>query len=377
MIRVDNLVKQFGDVRAVDGLSFELFQGEILGFLGPNGAGKTTTMRILTCYFPPTAGKATVAGFDVVNEPDEVRRVIGYMPEGVPLYREMSVVDFLDFIAHSKGYSRRERKPFVQNAIEETNLGDVRNRLLGHLSKGYRQRVGLAQAILGDPKVLILDEPTSGLDPRQIADMRQLIKSMAGRRTVILSTHILPEVQVTCSRVIIINRGKIAASGTPEKLTTRVQTRFQAVAAIIGPEAEVIKALSDIDGVKEVKASDGGERNGGEVRGLTGKAREYTITSGIETPDIRPAVVQTVVKNNWSLVELRELGLSLEDVFLRVVAGESSIDGLEGVAKSSTAPGAAPGDTAATPAASTETKPTETSDAAAVGETADRKGEAE
>jgi len=322
MIRVDNLIKQFGDVRAVDGLSFELFQGEILGFLGPNGAGKTTTMRILTCFFPPTGGKATVAGFDVMTEPDEVRRVIGYMPEGVPLYKDMTVTDFLDFVAHAKGFGSRQRKSFIQSAMEETNLVDVRNRLLGQLSKGYRQRVGLAQAVIGDPKVLILDEPTSGLDPRQIADMRALIKGMAGRRTVILSTHILPEVQMTCSRVIIINKGRIAASGTPEKLTTRVQTLFQAVASIIGPEEAVVKALKDIPGVREVKIADGGERNGGDVRGIEGKAREYTVTSGIETPDVRPALVKTVVQNDWTLVELRELGLSLEDVFLRVVAGD-------------------------------------------------------
>lgn len=324
MIRVDNLVKQFGDLRAVDGLSFELFPGEILGFLGPNGAGKTTTMRILTCYFPPTSGTANVAGFDVVKEPDEVRRVIGYMPEGVPLYREMTVTDFLDFACHAKGYGRRQRKGFIASAIEETNLGDVRHRLLGQLSKGYRQRVGLAQAIIGDPKVLILDEPTSGLDPRQIADMRTLIKGMAGRRTVILSTHILPEVQMTCSRVIIINKGRIAASGTPEKLTTRVQTLFTTIASIIGPEEAVVKSLKALPGVREVKLSEGGERNGGEVRGIAGKARDYTIISGIESPDVRPAIVQEAVKSNWTLVELREMGLSLEDVFLRVVAGDAS-----------------------------------------------------
>ncbi len=325
MIRVDNLIKQFGDVRAVDGLSFELFQGEILGFLGPNGAGKTTTMRILTCYFPPTAGKATVAGFDVLNEPDEVRRVIGYMPEGVPLYRDMTVTDILDFVAHSKGFGRRDRKNFVANAIEETNLGEVRHRMVGQLSKGFRQRVGLAQAIIGNPKVLILDEPTSGLDPRQIADMRELIKRMAGERTVILSTHILPEVQMTCSRVIIINRGKIAASGTPEKLTTRVQNRFQAVACIIGPQEAVVRSLRALPGVRDVHVGPGGE-----VRGVSGRAAEYTITSGIEVPDVRPAIVQASVQNNWTLVELRELGMSLEDVFLKIVAGEAGSEAAGG-----------------------------------------------
>ncbi len=331
MIRVENLIKQFGDVRAVDGLSFELFQGEILGFLGPNGAGKTTTMRILTCYFPPTSGQATVAGFDVLNEPDEVRRVIGYMPEGVPLYNEMTVTDFLDFVAHSKGFGRRDRKKFIAGAIEETNLGDVRNRMVGQLSKGFRQRVGLAQAIIGDPKVLILDEPTSGLDPRQIADMRQLIKRMAGQRTVILSTHILPEVQMTCSRVIIINRGRIAASGTPEKLTTRVQNRFQTIASIIGPSEAIMKSLRAMPGVHDVQVMPGSD-----VRGMTGRADEYTITSGIEAPDVRPAIVQASVQNKWSLVELRELGMSLEDVFLKVVAGETGADAVVPAEKAAT-----------------------------------------
>lgn len=324
MIRVENLIKQFGDVRAVDGLSFELFPGEILGFLGPNGAGKTTTMRVLTCYFPPTSGSANVAGFDVLNEPNEVRRVIGYMPEGVPLYRDMTVVDYLDFVAHAKGYGRRARAGFVASAVEETNLGEVRNRLVGQLSKGFRQRVGLAQAIIGDPKVLILDEPTSGLDPRQIADMRDLIKRMAGNRTVILSTHILPEVQMTCSRVIIINRGKIAASGTPEKLTTRVQNRFQTAAGIIGPEADVIRVLKSLPGVQDVAAVDGAGRSSGEIRGIPGKAREYIVSCGIEAPDVRPALAEAVVSNHWTLVELREIGLSLEEVFLRVVAGEGA-----------------------------------------------------
>lgn len=344
MIRVDNLVKQFGDVRAVDGLSFELFPGEILGFLGPNGAGKTTTMRVLTCFFPPTSGSANVAGFDVLNEPDEVRRVIGYMPEGVPLYKEMPVTDYLDFIAHAKGYGRSDRKKYVASAIEETNLGEVRNRIVGQLSKGFRQRVGLAQAIIGDPKVLILDEPTSGLDPRQIADMRALIKRMAGERTVILSTHILPEVQMTCSRVIIINKGKIAASGTPEKLTSRIQNRFTTVASIVGPEDSVVKALKDLSGVLEVTPSSADEKNLAEVRGVTGRARDYTITSGIESPDVRPAIVSCVVKNNWPMVELREIGISLEDVFLQVVAGEpidvpmSSMPGKVATVKAKPAP---------------------------------------
>jgi len=324
MIRVDGLTKYFGDVHAVDGLTFEMFEGEILGFLGPNGAGKTTTMRILTCFFPPTSGKANVAGFDVMTEPDEVRRIIGYMPEGVPLYKEMPVTDFLDFVAHSKGYRRAERRRYVDMAIEETNLGNVRNRLVGQLSKGYRQRVGLAQAILGEPKVLILDEPTSGLDPRQIADMRALIKRMAGRRTVILSTHILPEVQMTCSRVIIINKGKIAASGTPEKLTTRMQNKMRYDVRVIGPPAEVSDALKKISGVTEVTLHEPRDSDEGLVRGIPGVSHEFQIVSRLDAPDARPSIAKMIIEKAWTLVELKQVGLSLEEIFLRIVAGDQS-----------------------------------------------------
>jgi ABC-2 type transport system ATP-binding protein len=315
MIRVENLTKEFGDVRAIDRLSFEVFEGEILGFLGPNGAGKTTTMRILTCFFPPTSGRATVAGFDVVSDPDEVRRVIGYMPEGVPLYREMKVLDALDFVAHAKGFGRAERRRVVDGALGETGLGDVRNRIIGHLSKGYRQRVGLAQAILGDPKVLILDEPTVGLDPRQITEIRNLIHSMAGRRTVILSTHILPEVQITCSRVVIINRGRIAASGTPEKLTTDMQGDMQTRARILGPIDSVMAALEDIAGVLSV------QRVGAPPPDVP---QEYSVVArrGAESP--HSAIARQVVQNGWQLLELHQVGMTLEDIFLKVIAGEAA-----------------------------------------------------
>lgn len=322
MIRVENLVKHFAEVQAVNGLSFDLYEGEILGFLGPNGAGKTTTMRILTCFFPPTSGSATVAGFDVLTEPDEVRRVIGYMPEGVPMYKDMTVRDFLDFVGHAKGIAKKNRKSFVESAIEETNLGNVQNRLVGQLSKGFKQRVGLAQAIIGDPKVLILDEPTSGLDPQQIADMRALIKGMAGRRTVVLSTHILPEVQMTCNRVIIINKGSIAASGTPEKLTSSIQNRFQYEVAAIGPQAQIEKALASINGVTEVC---GVPSVGESIRGIAGDVNKFVVSCGIETPDIRPAIALEINKNNWQLIELTGIGVSLEDIFLKVIAGDADV----------------------------------------------------
>lgn len=327
MIKVENLTKEFGDIRAVDGLSFELYEGEILGFLGPNGAGKTTTMRVLTCFFPPTSGTATVAGFDVVREPDEVRRIIGYMPEGVPLYREMPVHEFLEFIAHAKNYPRWQRRKLVDAAIEETGLGNVRKRQIGHLSKGYRQRVGLAQAILGEPKVLILDEPTAGLDPKQIADVRALIRSMARRRTVIISTHILPEVQMTCSRVLIINKGKIAASGTPEKLTTRMQNRFECVARLIGPLAQIKAAVEKLPGVTKVESHPLAPTPDAQVRGWEGEPVELSVTSGIEAPDVRPALARLAAERKWPLIELRQVGLTLEDIFLRVVAGEAGLPG--------------------------------------------------
>lgn len=338
MIKVEKLTKEFGDIRAVDNLSFELFEGEVLGFLGPNGAGKTTTMRVLTGFFPPTSGTATVAGFDVVQEPDEVRRIIGYMPEGVPLYKEMPVEEFLEFIAHAKNYPRRERKRLVEAAMEETALGHVRRRQIGHLSKGYRQRVGLAQAILGEPKVLILDEPTAGLDPRQIAEVRSLIRSMARRRTVILSTHILPEVQMTCSRVLIINEGKIAASGTPEKLTSRMQNRFECLARVIGPVAEVAEALEKLPGVTRVQHHPLSPSPDAAVRGWQGEPEEYSVVSGIDAPDVRPALARMVAEKGWSLVELRQVGLTLEEIFLRVVAGESGdTTGSSGITREGTA----------------------------------------
>jgi ABC-2 type transport system ATP-binding protein len=325
MICVENLTKEYGDVRAIDRLSFEVFEGEVLGFLGPNGAGKTTTMRILTCFFPPTSGRATVAGFDVVEEPDEVRRVIGYLPEGVPLYREMTVTSALDFIAHAKGFNPDARRRYVDAAIEETGLGAVRGRMIGHLSKGFRQRVGLAQAILGEPKVLILDEPTAGLDPRQITEVRALIRNMAGRRTVILSTHILPEVQVTCSRVAIINEGRIAASGTPEKLTTQIQTEQQSVACIAGPRALVVEALHTLPGVRSVDwrlIEESGAKPG---RVPTPEMNEYAILSARDMDDVNPAVAELAAARGWKLLELRHEGMTLEQIFLKVVAGETSV----------------------------------------------------
>ena len=239
MIEVENLTKRYGRHTAVDGISFRVNKGEILGFLGPNGAGKTTTMRILTCYLPATEGTARVAGFDVFEQPLEVKRRVGYIPETPPLYPDMDVDTFLDFCAKIKGVPKGERKARIDDAVGKCRVGDVRRTLIGRLSKGYRQRVGLAQAILANPEVLILDEPTAGLDPKQIIETRELIKGLGGDHTIILSTHILPEVSMTCGRVVIINKGKVVAEDTPDNLmhrlqgaaTLRVEVRGDAAAA--------------------------------------------------------------------------------------------------------------------------------------------------
>lgn len=318
MIRVRNLTKEFGEIRAIDGLSFEVAEGEILGFLGPNGAGKTTTMRVLTCVFPPTAGQATVGGFDVVEDPHAVRRVIGYLPEGVPLYREMTVESALDFVAHAKGIPRAQRPASIAAAIEETNLGEVRRRLIGHLSKGFRQRVGLAQALIGDPKVLILDEPTVGLDPKQIAEVRNLIRGMAGRRTVILSTHILPEVQMTCSRVLIINRGRIAASGTTEKLTTQMRTDSRLELVIAGPPGAVSSALKAVPGTFDL------DHTGDPHDESRERIETYRLSARTVAAVVSPIVAETIVRNGWRLLEMRSIGMTLEDLFLEIVAGETA-----------------------------------------------------
>lgn len=324
MVRVENVSKYFGDIKAVDGLSFEVVEGEVLGFLGPNGAGKTTAMRILTCYFPPTSGRVTVGGFDVVRDSYEVRRIIGYMPEHVPLYKDMSVEDALDFVAHAKGFGRGSRRKLIDAAIDETGLGDVRKRLIGHLSKGYRQRVGLAQALIGDPKVLILDEPTVGLDPRQITEVRNLIKGMRGRRTVILSTHILPEVQMTCSRVVIINQGKIAASGTPEKLTTQMRTGGQLVVKAVAPASKLGELLKGIQGVARVRSR---KAESIEMSGASDerhRVAELEVETSSVSPEINALIAESVVRRGWQLLELYQVGMTLEEIFLRVIAGEAA-----------------------------------------------------
>ncbi len=310
MIEVQGLTKIYGNKAAVDNLTFSVEQGEVVGFLGPNGAGKTTTMRVLSCFMPPTSGSAKVAGYDIHADSIEVRRRIGYLPEHVPLYTELTVTQYLNFVAEAKAVPRVQRRQKVGELIERCLLHDVRGRIINTLSKGYRQRVGLAQALLGDPPVLILDEPTIGLDPKQIIEIRNLIRQMQGERTVLLSTHILPEVSVVCQRVIIINEGRIVAVDTPENLTRRLQRSTQVLLQVEGPPDQVTGRLREMAGILRVEMKDGG--------GVHGR---YVVETEKDC-DLRRELAHVVCSSGWGLLELRPVDMSLEDVFIRLVTEE-------------------------------------------------------
>jgi len=312
MIEVEHLSKSYGSITAIDDVSFVVEKGEILGFLGPNGAGKTTTMRILTCFMPPTRGTARVSGYDIFNDSLQVRRRIGYVPENAPLYTDMPVASYLNFVGEIKGVSRRERLRQMAQIMDDVGIRDVQHRYIGKLSKGYRQRVALAQALMGNPEVLVLDEPTIGLDPRQIIEIRQLIKRLAGQKTVILSTHILPEVSMTCQRVVIINRGRVVAVDTPENLTTKLQKSSQVLLRVEGPAGEILRALGAVPGVQTVKQDGGGP--GGVVTCVVESRKDL---------DVRKELAATVFKHSWGLLELRPMDLTLEEVFVRLVTQET------------------------------------------------------
>jgi gliding motility-associated transport system ATP-binding protein len=306
MIEVQELTKRYGPTVAVSGVSFEVQKGEILGFLGPNGAGKTTTMRVITGYLPPTTGKVRVAGYDVVEEPLEAKRRTGYLPESPPVYPDMTVVEYLGFVARIKGVARREIGKRIHEVSEKVAIKDVQDRQIGKLSKGYRQRVGLAQALLHNPDVLILDEPTAGLDPKQIIETRELIKGLAGQHTVVLSTHILPEVSKTCQRVVVINVGKIVAVGTPDELTRRLQGYETVLVTAEGPAGEIKEKLQSVSGVKIV-----------EPRGSSDGAVTLEVQSE-KGKDVRAELARAVVESRWRLLELKTSGLSLEEIFLKL-----------------------------------------------------------
>ena len=310
MIEVQHLTKRYGRVTAVDDVSFRVERGEILGFLGPNGAGKTTTMRILTGYMPATDGKAIVAGFDVFDQPIEAKRRTGYLPETPPLYPDMSVIEYLAFVAKIKGVPTGERTTRIKRVMERTRIADMANRQCAKLSKGYRQRVGLAQAIIHNPDVLILDEPTAGLDPKQIIETRELIKELAGDHTIILSTHILPEVSQTCQRVVIINKGRVVAVDTPDNLTARLRGSETLYVQVDAGDSNAAHVLTGVAGVTRVAESD--RRNGlvgFEVESETGR-------------DVRRDLARAVVTSGWGLLELRPMRMSLEEIFLSLTTDE-------------------------------------------------------
>jgi ABC-2 type transport system ATP-binding protein len=318
MIKVDGLTKRYGRKVAVDNISFTVEKGQIVGFLGPNGAGKTTTMRVLTCFLPPTAGTAELAGYNVLEQPFEVKKRIGYLPETPPLYPEMEVSEYLTFVGRLKGVPKGDLSRRVDEVEGMCAIGDVRKQLISRLSKGYRQRVGLAQAIIHNPDVLILDEPTAGLDPKQIMDTRQLIKDLAGAgaHTIILSTHILPEVEQTCERVVIISKGRLVATDTVENLTQRLRGS-EAVAVEIEARdgaldsAAAQRRLEQVAGVSRVVLRE--TRNG----------RCLFEVESLEKQHIRPELARSVVEAGWNLNELRPMAVSLEEIFLQLTSTEA------------------------------------------------------
>lgn len=312
MIEVKDLTKAYGNKHAVDGISFTVNEGEILGFLGPNGAGKSTTMNILTGYISSTSGTAKVAGFDILENPIEAKKHIGYLPEHPPLYLDMTVEAYLEFCYHLKK-AKQPMKAHLDDICERVKISDVRKRIIKNLSKGYRQRVGLAQALIGNPEVLILDEPTVGLDPKQIIEIRNLIKTLGKRHTVILSSHILPEVQAVCDRVIVINKGKIVADDTEENLSHSLSKDFRYIARIEGPEDEVLKILNGISGLKEVQTY--GQKEPGVF--------EYSLEA-VPGVDIRRDLFTRLASRNYPLLGLKTTELTLEDIFLQLTADSSN-----------------------------------------------------
>ena len=309
MIEVKNLTKTYGDRPAIQALNFTVKKGEVVGFLGPNGAGKSTTMKIITGYMAPSSGQVTVAGFDIFEEPLEVKRRIGYLPETPPIYQEMFVTDYLRFVACLKGVDKSRVKSLVDSALEKTGLQEVRARLIGNLSKGYKQRVGLAQALVSDPEILILDEPTVGLDPKQVAEMRQLIRQLKGQHTIILSTHILPEVQASCEKVIIINRGSIVAEDSLEGLSKRMSGGGHMVTLRVRRNQDaVVHGLQKVSGVRKVV-------NLGNFVEVESDGNETTVE----------AIAGFVVTQGAGLLELKVQSLALEDIFIKLTSTEALV----------------------------------------------------
>jgi len=310
MIDVQQITKRYGQHTAIDRVTFSVAKGEVLAFLGPNGAGKTTTMRILTCFMPPTEGRASVAGYDCLEQSMDVKRRIGYLPETPPVYQELTVQEYLRFVGRLRGLAGAMLTTAMSREIERLGLGSVQHRLIGNLSRGYRQRVGLAQALIHDPPVLILDEPTVGLDPKQIIEIRELIKSLAGSHSVILSTHILPEATAVCQRVVIISGGRIVAEDTPDRLSTRLRHSEKIALTLTRPPGDVEARLRQVDGVLDVHGN--------------GPAGHFLLESHLGK-DIREDIARLAVTNNWGLIELKLISMTLEDVFLKLTRHEEEL----------------------------------------------------
>ncbi|MFQ6111096.1 MAG: ABC transporter ATP-binding protein [Nitrospinota bacterium] len=313
MIEAEGLTKYYGAVPAIRDVSFRVEEGEVLGFLGPNGAGKTTTMKILTGFMPPTSGRARVAGFSLEEEPLEVKRRIGYMPENIALYTDMTVREYLRFVSDVKGIERKDREAAIERVRGLCSLSPVMDRMIGNISRGFKQRTGLAQALLTDPSVLILDEPTIGLDPTQIIEIRELIKSLGGERTIILCSHILPEVSMTCGRVVIINEGRVVAQDTPENLTRHMEVSAS-VSLTVGGRAEEAEALlKEVPGVIAVRRTSEGE----------GEVHTFLVEAAKER-ELRPELASAICRSGLKLLELRPQYMSLEDVFMKLVTEEEA-----------------------------------------------------
>lgn len=314
MIEVRNLTKYYGSKMAIEDVNFQVEKGEILGFLGPNAAGKTTTMRILTCYMPATKGTARVAGYDIFEDSLQVRRRIGYLPENPPLYTDMTVSSYLGFVSKIKGIEPAQREKKVEEVMERCNIAEVKDKVIGKLSKGYKQRVGLAQALIHDPEILILDEPTVGLDPKQIIEVRELIKSLGGDHTVVVSSHILPEVSMTCQRVVIINEGRVVAEDTPENLTAKLRGSESIYLEVAGPQREILQTLQGVKGILEVT-----------TEAKDGRSAFYLESELGE--DIRKELSSLIVRKGWGLYEIRTRGMSLEEIFLHLTTKEEEVKG--------------------------------------------------
>jgi ABC-2 type transport system ATP-binding protein len=315
MIEAEGLTKFYGPIGAIRNVSFQIEKGEVVGFLGPNGAGKSTAIRILTCYMPPSSGTARVEGLDVIENSLQIRQRIGYLPESVPLYKDLTVSRFLRFAASSKGVEAKRMSAEISRVVSACGLEKNANRIIGNLSKGFRQRVGLAQALLNDPSVLILDEPTIGLDPTHIIEIRRLIQDLRGDRTILLSSHILPEVAQLCQRVIIINKGEIVATDSPKNLTSQLQKTVKIVLEVSGPSQEFAQAIENMTGVEKVSL----ESNG---------TSRFVIETD-PSKDMRPEIAALAVQKGCGLLELRVMQLSLEDIFMQLVTEEPSEEGAQ------------------------------------------------